>query len=95
MSSGWDEMKRAKEDSYFEEENKRALERLKASRAGKKRMSPVNGKPMKEVTYMGVNIDVCEESGGVWLDPGELEQLMNAARKEESGKTLLSKLFGK
>jgi len=34
-----------------------------------------------EETYQGVNIDRCEECGGVWLDSGELERL---SRHQES-----------
>jgi Zn-finger nucleic acid-binding protein len=42
------------------------------------RLSPVTGKPMKPVNYggdTGVIIDVCEDTGGIWLDPDELEKI--------------------
>ena len=85
MADSWNDMKRAKEEQFFAEENNKALERLKAARSGKKRLSPVTGNPMNEVTMMGVNVDVCPESGGIWLDKGELELLLQAAKKDKDG----------
>jgi Transcription factor zinc-finger len=93
MSDSWDEMRRAKEEQYFLKENEAALKRLKESNREKPRLSPISGKPMKQVTMMGVNIDQCEESGGIWLDKGELEILINAAQKD-SQQGLFQKLLG-
>ncbi len=35
---------------------------------------------MREVNRNGVHIDVCPKCRGVWLDRGELEKLLDAAR---------------
>ena len=92
MSDTWDEMRRAKEDQYFSKENEEALKRIKLRKAeDKPRLSPITGKPMKQVTLMGVVIDQCDDSGGIWLDRGELEQLNKAAAKQES--SIFSNLF--
>jgi len=41
-------------------------------------VSPIDNKtPMQQLTYRGVEIDRCPVSGGVWLDAGELEKLLN------------------
>ncbi len=85
MSDSWDEMRKAKEEQYFMKENQEALIRLKARSGDKPRLSPVTGKPMKQVTLMGVLIDQCEETGGVWLDNGELEELIKASNSKEEG----------
>lgn len=78
--------RKALEDQYFHKENEDALKRLqKRGAVEKPRLSPVTGKPMKQVTLMGVVIDQCEDSGGVWLDPGELEELVNASKLAEKG----------
>jgi len=36
---------------------------------------------MREVNRDGIDIDICERCGGVWLDHGELEKLV--ARKQQ------------
>ena len=100
MSDAWDDKRRANEEEYFNKQNKAAMERLKSRTADKPRLSPVTGKPMQQVTLMGVNIDKCPDSGGIWLDPGELEELINASKSssEQSGgffDGLLKSLKGK
>lgn len=85
MSDSWDEMRRAKEEQYFHNQNEAALKRLSDRAAEKPRLSPVTGKPMKQVTLMGTVIDQCEESGGIWLDKGELEELIKASGTGETG----------
>lgn len=82
MSDALDERRKAAEEKFFEEQNKAALERLKQRSEARK--SPITGKPMLQQTYMGVTIDVCPDSNGVWLDAGELEQIIEASRKDSS-----------
>ena len=38
---------------------------------------------MEQVALHGVVIDRCNTSGGIWLDAGELEQLIEASKGEE------------
>lgn len=38
--------------------------------------SPIDGSPMKQIQRFGIELDVCPTSGGVWLDRGELEKLI-------------------
>ena len=49
--------------------------------------SPIDGSPMRQINRFGIEIDVCPTSGGIWLDKGELEKLMqfikdDAAREQ-------------
>jgi Zn-finger nucleic acid-binding protein len=74
----FDERRRALEDQYFERENRVALERLQKRGSGV-RKSPITGEPMEAVTMMGVVVDRCPTSGGIYLDAGELEMLLKAA----------------
>ncbi|MCD4724302.1 MAG: zf-TFIIB domain-containing protein [Bacteroidales bacterium] len=39
--------------------------------------SPVSREPMLVLELAGVEIDYCPESGGIWLDAGELEVLFD------------------
>lgn len=80
MSDSWDDRRRAQEDGYFDNLNKQALARLAAKKGQPSRPSPATGKPMELVTVMGVVVDRCTESGGLWFDAGELEQLLGAAK---------------
>ena len=85
MSNPLDKMRKAKEESYFDKKNKEALARLtKNKEANKPRLSPVTGKEMEQSVLNGVVIDKCAESGGIWLDAGELEQLIEASEKDSN-----------
>lgn len=84
MSDSWDTMRKAKEGEYFERKNSEALERLKKKQTTE-RLSPITGKPMEQVVMHGVVIDRCPESGGIWLDAGELEELTKALNEKDSG----------
>lgn len=44
--------------------------------------SPITGKPMQQIVRNGVEIDVCPDSGGIWLDKGELEKLLYLMKEE-------------
>jgi hypothetical protein len=99
MSDSWDEMKRAKEDAYFDHKNKEALHRLKSK--NQTLNSPVTGKPMVQVTHLGINVERCPTSGGVWMDAAELKHLETTLQKLEPPKagswiqTFFSLLVGK
>jgi Zn-finger nucleic acid-binding protein len=80
MNDAWDERRRAQEEGYFERLNKEALARMARKQEGPARPSPATGKPMQAITVMGTVLDQCVDSGGIWLDAGELEQLMHAAK---------------
>ncbi len=86
MSDAWDDMRRAKEEEYFGKENKAALDRISARKADKPRLCPVNGASLKQEVTMGIVIDKCPDCGGVWLDNGELEQLLTAGSAGEPGR---------
>lgn len=87
-ADSWDEMKRAKEEEYFNRQNQQALARLKNRPSDIKRLSPITGEPMEQVTINGVVVDRCQKSGGIWLDAGELEEILKSAKgsgEEQSG----------
>ena len=95
-----------KEDEYFlrlELERQREAEIRRAERESaeeKERLKelhfmrcPKCGHELLEEDYQGVKIDRCALCRGIWLDPGELEQLAEASRKKEGFlKNLLSVL---
>jgi uncharacterized protein len=44
--------------------------------------SPIDGSPMRKVVRYGVEVDICNASGGVWLDKGELEKLASLIKED-------------
>ena len=92
MSDAWKEREKAAEDLFFEKQNAEALNRLQARKTAA-RMSPVSGKPMEQLTVMGVVVDRCPESGGIWLDAGELEEILNKSKGSEGSSGFLTQLF--
>ena len=91
MTDGWKERKIAQEEEYFRKKNELALKRIQEN-TEPARISPVTGKPMKQETFMGVVIDRCE-SGGVWLDNGELEEIINHLQEAFEEEHPILKLF--
>ena len=45
-------------------------------------MCPNDNTPMQEINRNGVQIDVCPQCRGVWLDRGELEKLLTQTEPE-------------
>ena len=76
MSDAWKEREKAQEGAYFEKQEQEALKRLKEGGNNRRRPSPVTGEPMEQIVIDGVNVDRCPKSGGIWLDAGELEQIL-------------------
>ena len=95
MSSSWDKLRTAKEEEYFSKKNTEALERMKGTTP---RKSPITGEEMVQEVIHGVVIDRCKTSGGVWLDAGELELILEHAKgTQEPGmvESFVNALLGK
>ena len=86
MSDIFDERRRGLEEEYFRRKDKESLERLRDAIREQARESgsdqPVTmdcprctGKLHAE-TYDEVSVDRCDTCGGVWLDAGELEEII-------------------
>lgn len=91
----WEDRRRASEEAYFEKQNQQALERIKQRGGEQIRRSPVTGEPMEQITLMGVVIDRCPTTNGIWLDAGELEEIIkNARQADDSGRDWVSNFFG-
>ncbi len=87
MSDGIDSRRKASEEGFFARQNQELLKRLAARRqeASKvERKSPITGEPMMEREISGVLVDVCPTTGGIWLDPGELEQILEKSQHDSS-----------
>lgn len=87
------------EQDYFKQKDLELLAELREKSAAARaagpavRKSPITGEPMVQKTFHGITIDVCPTSGGVWLDAGELEMLMQVNQPAMGG--FLKNLFGR
>lgn len=94
-----------KEDEYFlkqEMERLRKAEEEKAERESaeeKQRLKelhwmrcPKCGHDLLEEAHQGILIDRCAVCHGIWLDPGELEQLIGQTKKEGFFSNFLAKI---
>ena len=82
MGNSWDDMKRTKEEEFFERQNKAALSKIKGSSDQKGYTCPVDHESMKELVISGIKIARCQKCRGVWLDKQELERLLATDRNE-------------
>jgi hypothetical protein len=73
------------EDEYFAREDAERIRKLRAEQEAEERARerrshfmkcPKCGADLITDVFHGVQIDRCPECGGVWLDHGELDQLM-------------------
>ena len=85
MVDGLDDRRRVLEEEYFNRKNKEAIEKLRAKMkvaeeakaAGISTMNcPRCDGQLRENKFEEVMIDTREKCGGLWLDSGELEQLL-------------------
>lgn len=93
VGNKWDERKKAQEDEYFVKKERELVAKLKAKQALEARepakqashtKCPKCGEPLETRTFQKIEIDECTGCGGIWLDPGEMEQVA----QKESGSWL-------
>lgn len=86
------------EDEYFVKRDNELLReqrtRLEAEQAAAERRThymkcPKDGYDLATQTHQKLQVDVCTHCGGVWLDPGELDQV---SRQSDPG--LVGRLVG-
>jgi len=97
MPNDLDERGNALENEYFHRQEKELIAKMKAKLEAESAREVVAKCPhkgcdcdMKEVDFENIKVDMCDKCGGVWLDGGELAQLMS---KEENKGSWFSRLF--
>lgn len=92
MADIFDERRRALEEDYFRRRDKESLDKLRAALAehageGAATMScPRCEGKLHQRTFDEVTIDQCDRCQGIWLDTGELEQIV--AEESSAGRWL-------
>ena len=86
---------RSLENDYFRRREAELVEKMKAklsadnAQAGNLQCPKCDGK-LVETNYENIKIDVCEKCTGVWLDAGELAQIVD----KDTNESWLGRVFG-
>lgn len=98
MSDIFDDRKKALEEEYFRRKERETIEKLRAKMSEEEQartaaaatlQCPKCDGRLQPVMFEGVEIDVCDKCGGVWLDANELEAL---TKHDEGG--WFGRIFG-
>jgi ribosomal protein L37AE/L43A len=94
MSDKLQERGQALENEYFRRKEQELIEKMKAKLENEETHDAKMDCPrcdghLLETEYENVTIDVCDKCSGVWLDAGELAQVVD--KNEETG--WLSRFF--
>ncbi len=89
-----DERGKALENDYFRRKDDELIEKIRNKVLNESSVNlnldcPKCDGELHESDYENIKIDICNKCGGVWLDAGELAQVVN--QNENSG--WLSRLF--
>ena len=85
MADIFEERRRGLEEDYFRRKDKESLDKLRAALVEEARAHggdvvtmdcPRCAGKLHEVVYDEVRVDRCDTCAGVWLDAGELEQII-------------------
>ena len=95
MAIELDERGKALENEYFHRKEQELIEKMKAKLAVDKTKEldldcPKCDGKLVETAFENITIDVCNKCSGVWLEAGELAQIVD--KNENSG--WLSRYFG-
>lgn len=95
MAIELDERGKALENEYFHRKEKELIEKMKAKLAADETKEldlecPKCDGKLVETAFENITIDVCNKCSGVWLEAGELAQIVD--KNENSG--WLSRYFG-
>ncbi len=95
MSIELEDRGKALEDEYFFKKEKELVakmkEKIEAEKETEARLDcPKCDGKLNEIAYENIQIDACEKCGGVWLDSGELAQVLH----KDDGKGWISRFLG-
>ena len=91
-----DDRGRAMENEYFHRKEQELIEKMKSklnaenAQSGELDCPKCDGK-LVETNYENIKIDVCSQCTGVWLDAGELAQIVH---KDSNDSGWFGRVFG-
>ncbi len=80
MSEIWDDRRKTLENEYFNRKEREAIEKLRGEMNAEEQAAAAPQCPrghgaLTLIKHEEIEIDRCDNCGGVWLDAGELERL--------------------
>jgi Zn-finger nucleic acid-binding protein len=92
-------LQRAREDTYFAQRDRELIEKLRAHLRRvdiqeQKLKCPKCGGAWESFTFQGIALERCGQCGGIWMDKGELEEVVRKVNRGVLGQ-LIDKLLGK
>lgn len=94
----------SKEDAYFARKDKELMEEVKKKKESDEKKKAIEarkklhfmkcpkcGADLEEIEFKDINIDLCTECKGLWLDQGELRSIL--AKESRLVKSLLKGFF--
>ena len=89
MSNSWNEREKAFEEGYFKQKDNELIAKMRANLAvtattAKTLDCPKCDGKLKTSDFETVQIDVCEQCSGVWLDAGEMQLIMSKDNAQDS-----------
>jgi len=90
-----DDRGRAMENEYFHRKEQELIEKMKSKLSSENALisevdCPKCDGKLVETIYEAIKIDVCNKCTGVWLDAGELTQIVD----KDTGNGWFGKVFG-
>lgn len=86
MTDSMKDREKALEEAYIQKLEEQTIRKLaERKNSAEIRKSPITGKPMEQITIHGIIVDRCVDSGGIFLDAGELEDIIKASTSAEEG----------
>lgn len=99
-------VRKTREDDYFARFEYERLKKLAEEKAAKLKQQeledlknlhwmrcPKDGMELVEIEHLGVRVDKCTHCGGIYLDAGELEQLLKANQHQDGLLASFLKVF--
>lgn len=82
MSNSWNEREKAFEEGYFKQKDNELIAKMRANlvateTAAKTLDCPKCDGKLKTSDFENVQIEICDQCSGVWLDAGEMQQIMS------------------
>ncbi len=88
MGNAWEDMRRTKEEEFFERQNKEKLKKIafvEHCLSSPTPCSPVDASPMEAIEIHGVRVYRCARSGGIWMDKEAARSLLGVEHETEEG----------
>lgn len=93
MNDAWEERERALEEGYFIQKDHELIAKMKSRLAAQKSENdyecPKCDGKLHTGKFENVQVEICDKCSGVWLDSGELQQIMHKDKESWFGR-----LFG-